>query len=193
MRDLITERMVGWEVCGEAERGSEALEIARQARPDLAIIDVSLPGIDGISLTRQLSDERLRVKVLIFTVSDLSETVTAALAAGARGYVLKSDTERSLLAAISAVGANRAYLSPEVAQVLVDLTADVRRERALTNREMQVALSIAEGAPNKVMAEKLGVSTKTIESHRCALFRKAGVRSAPELVRYLIKHGLMRA
>ncbi|HEX7946903.1 MAG TPA: response regulator transcription factor [Phenylobacterium sp.] len=194
VRDLV-EAHSGWEVCGEAADGEQAMDIALREKPDVAVLDVSLPILNGVAVTRRLRQECPGVKVLLFTMHDDDETVSNGLAAGARGYVLKTDSERNLEAAISALGANKPYLSSLASQVLLDATAsDGKRSRleSFTVRELEVAQLIAEGQSNKQMAHRLNISIKTIESHRSAAMRKAGVRTAAELVRFAIKHHLIQ-
>jgi DNA-binding NarL/FixJ family response regulator len=195
VRDLI-ESHHGWEVCGEAADGQQALEIALQERPNVAVVDVSLPILNGIALTRRLRQESPAINVLLFTMHDDDETVSGGLAAGARGYILKTDSERHLEAAISALGSNRPYFSSLVSEMLLDAAVNDRKRSRLesfTIRELEVAQLIAEGNSNKQIARLLGISIKTVESHRAAAMRKADVRTAAELVRFAIKHNLIQA
>jgi DNA-binding NarL/FixJ family response regulator len=185
----------GWEVCAEAADGQQALELTLQERPDIAILDVSLPLLSGVALTRRIHKECPGVRILLFTMHDDDETVTTGLAAGARGYLLKSDSESHLEAAISALGANRPYFSASVSELLLDAAVNERRRSRLesfTTRELEVAQLIAEGNNNKQIARRLNVSIKTVESHRAAAMRKAGVRTAAEFVRFAIKHNLIQ-
>lgn len=195
VRDVI-EAHPGWEVCGEAADGQNALEIALREKPDVAVLDVSLPVLNGVALTRRLKQECPKIAVLLFTMHDDDETVSGGLAAGARGYVLKTDSERYLEAAISALGANRPYFSSFVSELLLDAAVNDRKRSRLesfTVRELEVAQLIAEGNSNKQIARLLGISIKTVESHRAAAMRKAGVRTAAEFVRFAIKHNLIQA
>lgn len=195
VRDVI-EAHPGWEVCGEAADGQNALEIALREKPDVAVLDVSLPVLNGVALTRRLKQECPKINVLLFTMHDDDETVSGGLAAGARGYVLKTDSERYLEAAISALGANRPYFSSFVSELLLDAAVNDRKRSRLesfTVRELEVAQLIAEGNSNKQIARLLGISIKTVESHRAAAMRKAGVRTAAEFVRFAIKHNLIQA
>jgi DNA-binding NarL/FixJ family response regulator len=194
VRDLI-EAHPGWEVCGEAADGQVALEIALREKPDIAVLDVSLPVLNGVALTRRLKQETPATNVLLFTMHDDDETVSGGLAAGARGYVLKTDSERYLEAAISALGANRPYFSAFVSELLLDAAINDRKRSRLesfTIRELEVAQLIAEGNSNKQIARNLEISIKTVESHRSAAMRKAGARTAAEFVRFAIKHNLIQ-
>jgi DNA-binding NarL/FixJ family response regulator len=195
VRDVIEDHP-GWEVCAEAADGQEALTLALREKPDIAVLDVSLPIVNGVALTRRLHKEAPNIRILLFTMHDDDETVSTGLAAGARGYVLKSDSESHLEAAISALGANRLYFSSPVSELLLDAALNERKRSRLetfTMRELEVAQLIAEGNANKQIARHLNISVKTVESHRAAAMRKAGVRTAAELVRFAIKHNLIQA
>lgn len=194
VRDLI-EAHPGWEVCGQASDGQQAMEIALREKPDVAVLDISLPVLSGLVVTRRLRQECSGVKVLLFTMHDDDETVTGGLAAGARGYILKADSEHHLEAAISALGANRPYVSPALSDLLLASAMNDRKRSRLesfTVRELEVAQLIAEGDSNKQIARRLNISIKTVESHRSAAMRKASVRTAAEFVRFAIKHNLIR-
>jgi len=195
VRDVI-EGHPGWSVCAEASDGQTAFDLAIETKPDIAILDVSLPILNGVGLARRLHKDMPSVKVLLFTMHDDDETVSTGLAAGARGYVLKSDSESHLEAAISALGANRPYFSSPVSELLLDAALNERKRSRLesfTVRELEVAQLIAEGNGNKQIARLLDISIKTVESHRAAAMRKAGVRTAAEFVRFAIKHNLIQA
>ena len=195
VRDVI-EGHPGWEVCAEAADGQEALDLAIQEKPDIAILDVSLPLLNGVALTRRLRQERPGTRVLLFTMHDDDETVSGGLAAGARGYLLKTDSEQHLEAAIAALSSNRPYFSSVVSELLLNAAMNDRKRSRLesfTIRELEVAQLIAEGNSNKQIARLLGISIKTVESHRSAAMRKAGVRTAAEFVRFAIKHNLIQA
>lgn len=195
VRDVV-EGHVGWEVCGEACNGSEVVQLAVEQHPNVVVLDVSMPGLNGIAVTRQVRQAAPSTEILLFTMRDDEETICSGLAAGARGYLLKSDREEQLLAAISALGAHRPYFSPVVSELLLEATVNERKKSRLesfTVRELEVAQLIAEGEGNKQVARRLGISIKTVESHRAAAMRKAGVRTAAELVRFAIKHNLIQA
>ncbi|NBW07416.1 MAG: DNA-binding response regulator [Caulobacteraceae bacterium] len=183
-----------WEVVGEAADGDTAFEMALKLRPDIAVLDVSLPHMNGVTLTRRLKQEAPEISVLLFTMRDDDETVNEGLAAGAKGYILKTDTQQHLSAAISAIGARRPYFSPWVSELLLDgLVQDRKRSRlkTFTVRELEVAQLIAEGQSNKAIARDLNISVKTVETHRASAMRKAGVRTAGEFVRFAIKQHLI--
>lgn len=192
LRNVIEAR-AGWEVCGEAGDGLRALEIALRERPDIAVLNIAMPGLDGIELTRKLYRERPGVKVLLFTTRGDAATVDRGLAAGARGYVLKSDSEGLLMEAIAAVAAGESYVSPGVAQRM-PAAGQLAPSPAgsFTARELDVARLIAEGNSNKQIARRLNIGIKTVESHRAAAMRKAGAHTAAGLVRFAIRQNLIR-
>jgi DNA-binding NarL/FixJ family response regulator len=195
VRDVIQSRP-GWQVCAEASDGQQALDLALREKPDIAVLDVALPLLNGVAVTRRLRKECPQTRVLLFTMHDDDETISNGLAAGARGFVLKSDSESHLEAAISALGANRPYFSSPVSELLLDAALNERKRSRLesfTTRELEVAQLIAEGNNNKQVARLLNISIKTVESHRAAAMRKAGARTAAELVRFAIKHNLIQA
>jgi DNA-binding NarL/FixJ family response regulator len=195
VRHLI-ERHPGWEVCAEAADGQEALDLAIGEKPDVAILDVSMPLLNGVGVTRRLLQEQAGTRVLLFSMHDDDETVRGGLAAGARGYVLKTDSVQHLEAAIAAVGSNRPYFSPVVSERLLDAAMNDGKRTPLESfspRELEVAQLIAEGNTNKQIARLFNISIKTVESHRSGAMRKSGAHTAGELVRFAIKHNIIVA
>jgi DNA-binding NarL/FixJ family response regulator len=169
--------------------------MALSLRPDIAILDVSLPGLNGIAVARRLRQEHPDTEILLFTMHDDDETVSGGLAAGARGYLLKSESDDHLVEAVKSLSAHRPYFSHAVSELLLDAAINERKKSRLesfTMRELEVAQLIAEGCSNKRIARKLNISIKTVESHRAAAMRKAGVRTAAEFVRFAIKHNLIQ-
>jgi DNA-binding NarL/FixJ family response regulator len=195
MRDLI-DAHPGWTVCAEAADGQTAMEAALRERPDVVVVDVSMPVLNGVALTRWLRRECPAAKVLLFTMHDDDQTVSAGLAAGARGYLLKTDSDRQLEDAIAALGANRPYFSSLVSDILLDAAINERRRsraESFTLRELEVAQLIAEGNSNKQIARQLSISIKTVETHRSSAMRKANTRTAAEFVRFAIKQNMIQA
>lgn len=194
VRDVV-ECHQGWEVCGEASDGPEAIDLAMREQPDVVVLDVSLPTMNGLAVTRRLRREVPSASILLFTMHDEDDTISGGLAAGARGYLLKTDSAQHLESAIAALGARRPYFSSTVSELLLDAAVTERKRSRLecfTMRELEIAQLIAEGNSNKQIARRLGRSIKTIESHRAAAMRKAGVRSAAEFVRFAIKQNLIQ-
>jgi DNA-binding NarL/FixJ family response regulator len=181
-----------WEVCGEAHSGTAAYALVMQTKPDLVILDLSMPGLGGLSLARLLHEDAPETLLLAFTMRDDAETVRSALAAGVKGYVLKSEGEKLLAAAIHALGAKRSYYSPAILEFIADAAAnDAGGLAGFTPREVKVTELIATGLSNRAIADLLGISVKTVESHRASALRKAGVHTGPELVRFAIRHQLI--
>jgi DNA-binding NarL/FixJ family response regulator len=194
VRDILAAQP-GWEVCGEAADGREAVEIGLREKPDIAILDVSLPLLNGIGVTRQLRQALPKIEILLFTMHDDEETVSGGLAAGARGYLRKTDSDQHLVAAVSALGAHRPYFSSAISELVLNAALHERsrpRLESFTGRELEVAQLIAEGHSNKGIARRLNISVKTVESHRASAMRKAGVRTAAEFVRFSIKNKLIQ-
>ncbi|MGH6949711.1 MAG: response regulator [Vitreimonas sp.] len=195
VRDLVSAHS-GWEVCGEAGDGQEAVALALKTQPNVAVLDVGLPRLNGVTATRLIRKGSPRTRVLLFTMHEDEETVYEALAAGARGYLLKTEGDQQLEEAITALGAGRPYFSSAVTQFLLDASLTERKRSLLesfTTRELEVAQLIAEGYSNKSIARQLTISVKTVESHRAAVLRKAEVHTAAEFVRFAIRHNLIRA
>ncbi len=181
-----------WEICGEAHNGTAAYALAVRLKPDIVILDVSMPGLGGISLARLLREDLPEAMLLAFTLRDDADTVRAALSAGVKGYVLKSEGESHLAAAINALGVRRSYYSPGILEFIADAAAnDDGGAQGFTPRELKVTELIARGHSNRAIADELGISVKTVESHRASALRKAGVHTGPELVRFAIRHQLI--
>ena len=192
LRNVIQARRE-WEICGEAEDGAQALEIARHERPRVAIVDVYQPKLNGLGLIGRLAQECPDTQVLVFSMHDAHAAVERCLDAGALGYVLKTDVERELTAAIASIGNHRRYLSPRASEILqeaVDLHQPRTKER-FTRRECEIMELMSDGYTNKDMARAMGLSPKTIETHRTAAMSKASVCSATDLIRYAIKQGFI--
>ncbi len=196
LRRLI-ETQPGWEVCGEAASGREAVAKVRQLKPDVAVLDYRMPELNGAEATRQILKESPRTEVLILTMHDAEQLIREVLAAGARGYVLKSDAGRDLVAAVQALLAHKTFLSPGVSKVVLEgylRGAEVEtRADLLTAREREVIQLVAEGKSNKEIAVSLNVSVKTVEAHRSHLMHKLNLSSVSELVRYAIRNKIVEA
>lgn len=186
------------EVIGEASTAAEALEIAKEARPDLIVMDVELPGRSGIAVTEEIIRSGWCQNVVIVSAHSTRAFVESALRAGARGYVLKSSPSEEILNALEEVSRGGSFLTPSLGEV--DTSASglgpIPKKSALSRlspRETQVLIRIAEGLASKEIAMQLQVSHRTVETHRTNLMRKLGVRKASELVRLAIREGLIVA
>jgi len=188
----------GWEVCGEAADGQEAAEKTQQLNPDIVILDIAMPKVNGLETTRKiLQDSPLR-KVLILTVSDSEQVVHEVLKAGARGYVLKSDAGKELAAAVEALQCDRTYFTSRVGELVLDSFLNKGRPTSremsipgLTAREREIVKLLAEGKTSKEVASTLGMSVKTAETHRGNLMRKLKLHSVSELVLYAVRNGIV--
>ena len=184
------------QVVAEAATGRQALLLARETQPDIAVVDYSLPELNGLEVTIGLKREFPRLQVLIYTMHDRDDTVMEVLHAGARGFVLKSDAERHLLAAVDALAINRPYFSPGVSETLLQQYLGARPHGAteiLTRREREVVQLISEGKINKQVAEILSISVKTVETHRATVMQKLKLRTAADLVRYAVRNHIVEA
>jgi DNA-binding NarL/FixJ family response regulator len=184
-----------WEVVGEAADGKEAIRKACELKPDVTIMDYSLPLINGIEATRQIRARVPTVEVLVFTMHDSDEVIHDLLQAGARGYVLKSDGGALLMSAVEALAEHRPFFTAKVSLALLKnyLTRSPAAGAVLTARERNVVQLVAEGYSNKQIAEILNISGKTVETHRAAAMRKLNLDSAADLVRYAVRNRIVEA
>ena len=186
----------GWELCGEAGNGRQAVELARQLRPDLVVLDLTMPELNGLDATRKILAALPRAQVLILTMHDSEALAQEVLAAGARGYVLKNDAPELLPQAIEALAAGRMFFTPKVSDLVMQAMmnpgaapGEAPRSR-LTPRERELVQLLAEGRSNKEAADTLGISLNTVETHRKNVMSKLRLRSASDLVRYAIRNHL---
>jgi DNA-binding NarL/FixJ family response regulator len=189
----------GWSICAEASTGREAVELAARLQPDVAVLDIHMPELNGIDATLQLKKRAPKCEVLIFTGIEMRETVHRGIEAGARSYLLKTDAGEHLVAALRALAQHKAYFTPDVAEIVFERYSSPGSkveevgESALTLREREVIQLLAEGCSNKEVAEKLGVSLKTAETHRASIMRKLRCHAFADLVRYAIRSGMIQA
>jgi DNA-binding NarL/FixJ family response regulator len=185
----------GYQVAAEAVDGQEAVRQAPQVRPDIAILDIHMPILNGLDAARELRKNLPGLKVILLTRHDEPQYVTEALRAGVKGYVLKSQAATDLVQAIEQVGRGAIYLSPNISRAVVEayLSKTTPAADPLTPRERQVLQMVGEGKSTKDVARLLGISTKTAESHRARLMRKLDIHETASLVRYAIRHGLVQA
>ena len=190
---LLLERQPDLEVVAEAADGIEARDLVIERRPDLAILDVKMPGLTGLQATREIKAQAPEVPVLILSMHDDERYLFEALKAGASGYVLKAQADADLMAAVRAVEKGEPFLTPSAQQALIKdvLGEGVARSDELTPREQEVVKLVAEAHTNKEIAAILHLSEKTVENHRSNAMRKLGMRDRVELVRYAIRKGLI--
>jgi len=175
-------------VVGEAENGEDAMVMVEHCNPDLLLVDINLPDMNGLELTRQIRDKYPTLKVLILSMYDSKEYVSESLRSGASGYVLKNAPSREIVAAIEAIKNGGTFYSPEIAQKLL---LDDGTTNALTPRESQVLYKIIQGLNNKEIARVLDISVRTVETHRVSIRRKLNIDKPAALVKYAIDHGII--
>jgi DNA-binding NarL/FixJ family response regulator len=190
----------GFEVVGEASSGTEVLPLAERVQPDVAVLDISMPGETGLQAAARLRQALPHVRVLILSMYDNTEYVLESVRAGAHGYLLKDGAAQELANAIRAVQDGEAYFSPAVAARLsAAVRGDIEREQRRTNldlltgREREVLAGIAKGLTNKEIAAELGISHRTVETHRESLMRKLGIRTVAGLTKFSLEAGLIQA
>ncbi len=186
----------GLQLVGEATGGYEAIELVGKTRPDILILDLSMPDLDGIAVTRQLKPQYPNLRILILTVHEDEAMLREAIRAGASGYIVKHAAEAELIAAIETIRRGDLYVDPAMLRVLLVEPKKPRTEQPaspdpLTPRETDVLKLIVQGYTNRQVGEELGISVRTVEGHRANLLEKLGLRTRVELVRYARDRGLI--
>ena len=196
----VIETMPGWTICGEAENGREAVEMAAKLRPEIVVMDVTMPELNGLDATRQIRKACDGTEVLIFTGHEEEELVHRVFEAGARSYILKTDGKALLEAALRALAAHKPYFTAHVGEILFakflgGKTGIVPQasEGRLTDREREMVQLFAEGRSNKEAARILGISVKTVETHRAKIMKKLKLKTISDLVRYAIRNHIIAA
>jgi DNA-binding NarL/FixJ family response regulator len=186
---------------GEAGDGRRAVELTKELRPDIVVLDISMPLLNGLEAARQIMKVRPQTKVLILTMHESDSLIREVLDTGARGYILKTDAGRDLVSAVEALRRNKTFFTSRVAQMILDgylkgdarpLDGDVARDR-LTPRQREIVQLLAEGKSSKEIAVALGLSVKTAETHRANIMRKLDCHSVSEVVRYAIRNKIIDA
>lgn len=187
----------GWEVCAEASDGRDAVRLAAQLKPDVVLLDIGMPSLNGLDATRQILTAAPETRVLILTMHDSDQVVREVLAAGARGFLLKSDAGRDLVTAVEALQHKRTFFTTKVAQLVLEgylhptLSLDKLGRSVLTPREREVIQLLAEGKTTKEVATTLNLSVKTAETHRTNLMRKLDLHSVVDLTLYAVRNGIV--
>jgi DNA-binding NarL/FixJ family response regulator len=202
LRALLEEQN-GWEVVAEAVDGRDAVDKASKLKPDVVVIDIAMPSLNGLEAVRQIVKAVPHTKVLVLTMYDSDPLIQQVLQAGARGYLLKSDAGRDLVSAIDALRRNKTFFTPKVSQMVLEGYLDKSpKEREvegepeslrLTSRQREIVQLLAEGKSSKEVAAVLGLSVKTAETHRANIMRKLDCHSVTELVRYAIRNHIIAA
>jgi DNA-binding NarL/FixJ family response regulator len=197
----LLESQPGWEVCGEARDGRETVELANRMKPDLVLLDIGMPNLNGLEAARQILATSPDAAILILTMHDTDQVIREVLRAGARGFVLKSDAGRDLVAAVDALQRQRTFFTNRVSQMVLngflergnqDDENGSASSDALTTREREVIQLLAEGKTSEEVAVTLNLSVKTAETHRTNLMRKLDLHSVADLTRYAVRNGIVQ-
>jgi DNA-binding NarL/FixJ family response regulator len=200
LRTLL-EAQPGWQVTAEASDGREAVEKAKEVKPDVTVLDIGMPSLNGLEAARQMIKNDSHAKILILTMHESDPLIREVLDAGARGYVLKSDASRDLVTAVNAVRSNKTFFTAKVAQIVLDGYLDKKPKKEendaaasrLTPRQREIVQLLAEGKSSKEVAVALGLSVKTAETHRANIMRRLDCHSVSELVRYAVRNSIIEA
>jgi DNA-binding NarL/FixJ family response regulator len=190
----------GWRVVGEAVDGREAVQKAIDLKPDVAVVDIGMPELDGVEVARQIREAVPNTEVLVLTMHESDQMVRRALDAGARGYLLKSDLTECLVNAVKAVSQGERFLTPKVSEIVLEgfLKARSRHRQgesagaATTPREIEIIRLLTEGKTNKETAAHLGITVRTVETHRAKIMLKLGLHSLTELIHYAMRHSIAK-
>jgi DNA-binding NarL/FixJ family response regulator len=196
---LIGDAHLDWEVCGQASTGHQGVAAAANLKPDIVVMDISMPDMNGLEAAREILKELPGVEILILSMHESEQLVYDALSLGARGYILKRDAGSDLIAALEALCQHRLFFTSKVSEVMLTGYLGSGRERVpdgeipslLSPRERQVVKLVAESKSNKEVAQMLQISVKTVESHRANTMEKLGLHSVTELVRYAIRNKIV--
>jgi DNA-binding NarL/FixJ family response regulator len=197
---VIGDARPAWEVCGEASTGREAVAAAASLKPDIVVMDISMPDMNGLEATREILRSNPGTEILILSVHESEQMVHDVLSAGARGYMLKQDAGTDLIAALEALRQHKLYFTPRVSELVLGgylghAPAEVPDApfSRLSPREFQIVQLVAESKSNKEVATILDISVKTVESHRAHIMEKLGFHSVTELVRYAIRNNIVES
>ena len=189
-----------WEVCGVAADGREAVALATELQPDVVIVDMTMPELDGVQVVRQIKRALPQTEMLVFSAHESESVIAEVFAAGAKSYIRKADAGRDLISALRSLQEHKPFFTDGISEVLFSrfLTGPGSKEdsaanESLTTREREIVRLLAEGKSNQEAGLALGVSIRTIETHRAAVMRKLRVDSLAGLVRYAIRNGIVEA
>src|SRR5581483_3172237 len=199
----LLESHAGWQVCAEAKDGREAVEFAASMKPDVILLDIGMPNLNGLEAARQILATAPETAILILTMHDSDNVIREVLRAGARGFMLKSDAGRDLVSAVEAMQLQRTFFTSRVSQMVLDgflhrenkqdvPVEDESLSDTLTAREREVIQLLAEGKTSKEVAVTLNLSAKTAETHRTNLMHKLGLHSVADLTRYAVRNGIVQ-
>ena len=197
----LIESRPGWQVCDEAHTGQEAVTKAAELKPDVAIIDISMPELNGLEAARRIREASPNTEILILSVHYSDQLIRDILRAGVQGYIVKSDSDRDLLTALEALANHKPFFTSKATEVVLTkfdrsgsrLSIDEAVGDRLTSREHEIVQLLSEGRSSKEVATLLGISVKTTETHRANVMRKLGIHSVSELVRYAVRNQIIEA
>lgn len=197
LRELLLERQ-GWEVCGEARNGRDALDLAIRLRPDVAVVDISMPLVSGLEATRHIREQLPNTEVLIFTQFESGQYVQEALRVGAQGYILKSDAALHLTEAVEALARHEPFFSPSISKTILSTffnTEEQKRDAEslsmLTAREREVMLMLVSGKKNQDVADAMTITTNTVNTYRAKIMKKLKVSSLAEMILLALRNHLI--
>jgi DNA-binding NarL/FixJ family response regulator len=197
----LIESRPGWQVCDEAHTGQEAVTKAAKLKPDVAIVDISMPELNGLEAARRIREASPHTEILILSVHYSDQLIRDILRAGVQGYIVKSDSDRDLLIALEALANHKPFFTSKAMEVVLTkfdrsgprLSNDEVVGDRLTSREHEIVQLLSEGRSSKKVATLLGISVKTAETHRANVMRKLGIHSVSELVRYAVRNQIIEA
>ena len=200
LKQLLTAKP-GWEVVAEAKNGREAVTLAEQFKPEIVVMDISMPELNGLEASRRIKKALPKTEIVILTLHFSDQLVHDIVEAGARAYIMKSDADRDLITAVEALSHRRSFFTPKAAEMVLNgfrkrnAAPDTVQEfrNRLTPREREIVQLLAEGKSSKEVAVALGISVKTAETHRANIMRKLEIHSVSELVRYAVKNQIIEA
>ena len=198
---MLLDTRAGWKVCAEAQSGRDAVSMAEELHPDIAIIDISMPELNGLEAARKIKKISPNTEILILSMHHTDNLVREIIETGAKGYIIKSDSERSLVAAVEALSAHKPFFTSCATEIMLDsirargTLAEVPRtvRDRLTPREREIVQLLSEGKSSKEVAVILGISVKTSETHRANIMRKLEIHSVSQLVRYAVRNQIVEA
>jgi DNA-binding NarL/FixJ family response regulator len=191
----------GWEVCGEAKTGREAVAKAEQFKPDIVVLDIGMPDLNGVEAAKRIRKASANTEILILSMHFSDQLIRELLEAGVRGYIVKSDSDRDLIIAVETLSRHKPFFTPHATEVILgsfNTRGPVKEvpelvSQRLTSREREIVQLLAEGKSSKEVASSLGISVKTAETHRANVMRKLELHSVSELVRYAVRNQIIEA
>lgn len=198
----VLESQPGWEVCAEAHTGSEAVAMAEKLRPHVAILDISMPEMNGLEAAKQIRQTSSKTEILVLSMHYSDQLIRDIVDAGVRGYIVKSDSDRDLVVAVKALANHKPFFTPHATELMLSSLGDGHGpmpehsdeiKQRLTPREREIVQLISEGRNSKDVAIALGISVKTAETHRANIMRKLRVHTVSELVRYALRNKIIQA